>query len=294
MKNPLNQTFKSQLKNDQRFWIYFNMLKNIALSNIGWRGLPLEVDERYVENTLFEQGRILAFEDEIFLMLQYTPNSQVDVYNNPMRFVVNTASGYYNPDLNVTNSVPIFANMTRTPEANILMYYANELTKISKYIDINLDNCSTPAIVTLPQELEFSVKNAIAKRKSGEPVILGKKDFEAVQWEVFGLDASKNYIADKQVQMFEKKWNECLTWLGVANLQIEKKERLISDEVSRAQGGTVASRNARIIARKQGAERVNKMFGLNLEPYFRDESYTEADSPEKTQEINIQTEVEKN
>lgn len=278
MKSPLNENIVSEFKNENRFWTFFYMLKNIALSNIQWEGLPEEIDTRYVENSFFENGHCLFFWDEIFLFLNYMPQQSYDVYNNPIEFVVQTPSGYYNTDLTIKNAVPVYANMTRTPEVQTLVYYADELTRYAKYMDINMDNCSTSAILTGPQDMELSIKNALQRKKLGVPVTVARKDFEEVEWKLFGLEAQKHFISDKLVMLFEKKWNECLTWLGVPNLQVQKKERLLSDEVSRSQGGTIASRNSRLEARRQGAEAINRMFGLNVSVKFRD-SFLESESP---------------
>ena len=51
---------------------------------------------------------------------------------------------------------------------------------------------------------------------------------------------------------------------------------MISDEVLKNQGGTIASRYSRLNARRQSADQINKMFGLNIEVNFR-EDYREAD-----------------
>ena len=51
---------------------------------------------------------------------------------------------------------------------------------------------------------------------------------------------------------------------------------MISDEVLRNQGGTIASRYSRLNARRQSADQINKMFGLNIEVNFR-EDYREVD-----------------
>ena len=51
---------------------------------------------------------------------------------------------------------------------------------------------------------------------------------------------------------------------------------MISDEVLRNQGGTIASRYSRLEARREAAEQINDMFGLNIEVDFR-EDYREMD-----------------
>ena len=84
------------------------------------------------------------------------------------------------------------------------------------------------------------------------------------------------YIADKIYQLKTQYWNECLTRLGISNVNIQKKERLISDEVTRAMGGVIASRYSRLEMRRQAADAINKMFNLDIEVDYR-EDYRQTD-----------------
>ena len=59
-------------------------------------------------------------------------------------------------------------------------------------------------------------------------------------------------------------------------MNIQKKERMISDEVLRAMGGTIASRYSRLESRRHACEQINKMFGLNMWVDYR-EDYREID-----------------
>ena len=54
-------------------------------------------------------------------------------------------------------------------------------------------------------------------------------------------------------------------------MNINKKERLITNEVSRTQGGTIASRYSRLDSRQEAAEKINNMFGHDIEVDYRDE-----------------------
>lgn len=47
---------------------------------------------------------------------------------------------------------------------------------------------------------------------------------------------------------------------------------MISDEVTRTQGGTIASRFSGLEARKQAADKINAMFGTNIMPYYREDT----------------------
>ena len=78
------------------------------------------------------------------------------------------------------------------------------------------------------------------------------------------------YVCDKLYTLKTQIWNEALTYLGISNVSFQKRERLISDEVMRSMGGTMASRFSRLEARRQAAAQINKMFGLNISVDFRE------------------------
>ena len=59
--------------------------------------------------------------------------------------------------------------------------------------------------------------------------------------------------------------------MGISNINIQKKERLVTDEVTRNQGGTIASRYSRLESRRQACEMINKMYGLNVECNYRED-----------------------
>ena len=74
------------------------------------------------------------------------------------------------------------------------------------------------------------------------------------------------FVADKIDIHKEKDWNEFLRLIGIANMNFQKKERNIKDEVLASQGGTIASRYSRFEPRKKAVEEINEKFGdLKLE-----------------------------
>ena len=79
------------------------------------------------------------------------------------------------------------------------------------------------------------------------------------------------YVADKLYQLKTQIWNEALTYLGISNINITKKERLITDEVTRNQGGTIASRYSRLQSRREACKKINGMFGLDIWCDYRED-----------------------
>lgn len=97
------------------------------------------------------------------------------------------------------------------------------------------------------------------------------------------LSTEAPYVADRIYQLKTQIWNEALTYLGISNINVQKKERLITDEVSRNMGGVIASRYSRLNARQNACEKINKMFGLNVWCEYRDD-YRELD--EELKDVN--------
>ena len=58
--------------------------------------------------------------------------------------------------------------------------------------------------------------------------------------------------------------------IGISNLEIEKKERLIKDEVARSMGGTIASRYNRYAPRLKAIKEIKEKFGLDIKVAYYD------------------------
>jgi hypothetical protein len=68
------------------------------------------------------------------------------------------------------------------------------------------------------------------------------------------------YIADRVDEHKDKIWNEFLRLVGISNLQYQKKERNIRDEITAMQGGTIASRYSRFEPRQKAVKQINEKF----------------------------------
>lgn len=92
-------------------------------------------------------------------------------------------------------------------------------------------------------------------------------------------------MADKLYTLKTQIWNEALTYLGITNTNVTKKERLISDEVNRNMGGVLANRYSRLNTRRMACEEINRMFGLNMDVDYREDTRTV--DPEELDEISV-------
>ena len=77
------------------------------------------------------------------------------------------------------------------------------------------------------------------------------------------------FVADKLNTLKRQTWNEAMTIFGVENANVEKRERLVTDEVLSNLGSVQAQRYTMLNSRRQAADKINKMFGTHIEVNFR-------------------------
>lgn len=271
-RNSQNKQFWESVKMTNATYIqYYNRLMEYSVSMGEWRGLPSTINQRFLELILFSDGKCVFFKDESlgYVALRMTSGGYLDVYGEPTNRTAYASNGYMNADLNESNSVIIYNNMIHTSSMLEVENYAKRLYDIDRSIDVNAKAQKTPILIMCDESERLTLKNAYAKYEGNEPVIYAGRNFNPNAVRV--LTTGAPYVCDKLYQLKTQIWNEALTYLGISNINITKKERLITDEVTRNQGGTVASRYSRINARQQACEKINELFGLNVSFDFRED-----------------------
>ena len=252
------------------YWYYYDRLKELAISSFTYDGLPDSVDTRFLEMTLFEKGVAVYFDDEVLgnLALSSATNGRWNVYNIPMRRRAYASNGYQKK-LDNKNSVLIYNNMLHQNSVSVCEMFAKKLYNIDQTINVNVNAQKTPVLLTCGENERLTVVNMYKEYDGNAPVIFGNKNLNTTGLQVLKTDAP--YLADRLFELKNETWNEALTYFGIPNVNIQKKERLITDEVQRSQGGTIASRNSRLKSRQQAIEEINKMFNLNATVEYSDQ-----------------------
>lgn len=270
-RNKQNEAFiRSALRNTWDYTDYEDMLTEIALSRFDWQGLPDTCDERYLERALFYNGQACFVKDDVMgslLSLKVTLGGKFDVYGIPIQREA-YGSNDYSIKCDPTNSVLVFNNYKRKPTFPVVKNFAMRLYELDRTIDVNVGAQKTPVLVLCDENERLSMENIYTQYEGNRPVIFGKKGLNPDALTVLRTDAP--YVSDKLYNLKVNIFNEALTMLGVANVSIEKRERLVSDEVTKALGGTISNRYAYMTMRKQAADKCNKMFGTNITVKFRD------------------------
>ena len=262
--------WESATMNNRTYMQYYNRLTELSISMFEWKGLPPSVDVRFLELTLFSDGMAVFFKDEVMgeLALQTMIGGNLDVYRIPTIRRAYASNGY-NKSLDENDSVLIFNNLLHTNSMTDVEMYAKRLYNFDRIIDVNINAQKTPVLIKCDESQRLTMKNLYMQYDGNEPVIFGDKNLNTTGLSVIKTDAP--YVADKIQDLKSQIWNEALTYLGISNISVQKKERLITDEVQRAHGGTIASRYSRLEARRQAAEKINEMFNLNISVEYRED-----------------------
>lgn len=249
-------------------------LYGLAINSIIWKGLPPEIDERFLEMTLCEKGYSIFFRDEIaevYVSLPGNIGGQLTIYNIPM-FREAVANNGYRYKCDASDSVIIFNNYMHTPDINGIELFARRLTYCERSIDSNINMQKFGMLIKCSEQQRLTMQNMFEQYSGFVPVIWGDEDFNTEAMQSFPL--SVPYVADKMEVTKHNILNDFLTWLGAENANADKRERMTVNEVGSNYGNVELSRNMRLNARKQAAKQINEMFGLNINPVFNSDLST--------------------
>lgn len=270
---------KTQLGGNVNSYIkYRNHLMELGMSMIGWdfSKIPKEqrtfLNDRQIEKNEYFKGACVFFKDEEldeYLCLPVMLSGPFDLDDVPKTRVAYAKNADYRKELNENNSVVIYNNYLRIPSCYTVDHYASILSDLEQSIVVNCKAQKTPVAILCNENERLSMQNLYEQYDGNYPFIFGQKELNVK--DVKAISTGAPMVADKLYQIKMQVWNEALTYLGISNISYQKKERLVSDEVIRNMGGTMASRYTRLEMRKQACEKIKDMFGIDIEVDYRED-----------------------
>ena len=257
---------KNKNNNYGGWYEIYTILKELCLTSFSWNGLPSNLNQRFMELSLFDNGQVVFFKDDVmneFLCLKAIRVGMIDVYGEPIKINAFASNGYFKRLINKKDGVIIFNNYVRNTPHIRLMDYAKRIYTLERTIDINIHAQKTPIILKTSKKLEFTIKNLYKQYDDFEPVIVTDDGMELSD-SIKVIKTDSPYVADKLEEQKRKLWNEALSYIGIDNNSSEKNERLTKDEVMVSNGLAVANRNAKLQARQDAVKAINEMFALDI------------------------------
>ena len=256
----------AQFSNNITFSYYYYKLMLIVRNLFDWENLPNNMEARWIERYLFADGKCIFYKDPImgYMVAGYGQNGSVNCYDDPT-LVNPIAPNYtYNGEqlINGENCYVIRNNDLMLPEFAVVRYYAYKLCNLDRAIDVNIEAQKTPTLVTCTDKQRLSLKQAINQRKDNEPVIYADNSFDKDMISTIDLNPPMVF-KDLQLQK-HMILNEFFTDIGINNANMDKRERMVANEVEANNEQVKASEDVMLKSREEAVKQINKIFGLNI------------------------------
>lgn len=267
-----NGFYANVIVQDETFFDYLERIKEIAISMFEWINLPSSMDSFYLEMCLYYYGKAALLYDENygFINTKCSTSSYLNIYGKPTK--VNCYSYSYQDQKDVyygfkneneiNKCIVVYNSINRQPTITSIQLFAYRLYQAQSTIDVNLNAQKTPVLVLTDEKQILSLKTAYQQFEGNMPVIFGRKDTSLLEnFKVLKTDAP--FIVEK-VQDYKKEiFNELLTYLGIKNLQTNKKERLVTSEADSNDELTNYYLQNKLSVRKEACKQFNEYFNLS-------------------------------
>ena len=270
-KVPPKSEFRDAiLLNNDTYKDYLERIKKIALSMFEWVNLPDTMNARYLEMCLYYKGQAALLYDNNygFINTQAADSGYINIYGLPtllncFSYSYNSMRNLYVPDSGEGKDgecILVMNTFERVPTAATVELFAYRLSQAQRSADTNVSVTRSSQLLLTDQKQYFTLKKMYEEYDGNTPAIFADKN-------LITPDSIKAIKTDTPIMLKElmdykrEIWNECLTALGVSNLN-EKRERMVSAETDSNNEVVNLNLQSFLIPRQKAAEEFNKKFGL--------------------------------
>ncbi len=250
--------------NSISFWFYVRSLFRKVMSIYELSGFPEEWDLDYFMSVLFSQGFITITDTPMGVLPLRCGVSGINVFNHPTTVIVaNPVLGNFDRIID-EDCVLVKLSYDYRGLMDIVYRYATMLAECDSSISVNLMNSKVAFIGLVESKAQAnSMKLMYDKITAGEPAVF-VKGTQINGDQILYNHVKENFIAS-DIQILKRKiMSEFLTEIGVNNANTDKRERLTDNEVEANDSEIQLNAGYWLDQIREGLDKANKMFGLNL------------------------------
>lgn len=268
-------------KNNRAFNNWFVYLSNLYLNAFEFEGLPETVNERFLFETLFWDGKALFFFDNSlgYLALPCEGDGNFNVYFEYTRY--RAISNEYNetyeyPD----NCVLVRANQLLYPPLFMVESWASRIADAERTIDVYAKTMKRPWLVTGEYDDKLTMNVLVDSINDNELVVTGAQRLNESLQRAYQNPMDGNGLMALWRHKHEL-LDECLTWFGINNANTEKRERLITQEVESNNQLIQLNSDTVLDWLKFACEQINALYGLNVSVKLKHDYIQEQETEDK-------------
>lgn len=265
------KVINSQLSNYRTYLNYRDKMLTLAMNVFQFKGIDNFVDMSVVNYELITKGSVAFFYDDVMdkvLALPYSNLGKLDMYGRPTKIMVRAKNGQFVRSLNYGEFVIMYDNDSHLPIYSNILASCERLALIKRTADINIRQQQTNRFWKTSEENKKTVENVVNQVEANLETVLTYDNIDLS--DTTSVLAPAPYVADKLNDAKKEEWAEFLELIGISNVAVQKRERLIKDEIVCSMGGTIASRYSRFESRRKALEEIKEKWGKNIEVEFYD------------------------
>ena len=287
---------RTQRKDKYMTKAYYTRLWRMRLSDLAcnmfpYKGMPEEINMNAVSKMVMLGGYAIFFKDkdlDKYFCLEGALTG-VDPYGYPnfaKPISKNISEGIIFPEMKVGEEcIIIYANKVRSSALPYIVEYADKLAELDVAIKMNTRAMKHPLMLKTTEQKKESISTLMAQYEDDYYVVFTDQSLlDNTSLQVMDFKVSASEILNLQKEK-ETVVNEFFNVFGISG-SVEKRERMISGEMNAMMEQVAVNREMWMAPQRDAIEKINKMFGLNIEidvPKYMDEA--EIEKAEKKEDI---------
>ena len=275
----------TDLLNDLTFRVQFDKWRLVSVNAWEYDGLPDGILERHIEKFLFSKGFCSWFRDPAMdiMCLECDPSGHVNVNGDPVSY---RAHGFnYQRELNADECVIMRNNKLALPTEPFILHYVNKIVEAERTMDVNIKACKTPVIFACDDRDVLTFKRIFQQVDGNVPAIFADRGLNTDAIQAFQTGAK--FMGNDLMDYKRAVESDLLTFLGLNNTPVDKKERLITDEAEANNQLIDTFAEIQLQAREDAVKEINDMFGLNITVKRRQQAVEKSVESVEKEDVNV-------